>query len=263
MHEHAAKRTKDGKSLWLLHITDNHLFADRSEGRHGVNSVDSLQRVLASATKTRQPDLVIDTGDIAHDRTREVYEMFLSMVREFVDCPMIATPGNHDLNKPFDEVLSRDSITMNGWQIISVDTHRDDVLNGMVSEEELNRLRGELEANTSPTLIVGHHPASEIGCAWIDGHRIENDVEFLQQLSHYPHVKGYLSGHVHQAYDGHANGLKLMTTPSTCWQFKSESAEFAVDELPSGWRWLELLGDGQIKTQVARLGVSEIRRNRL
>ena len=255
MNEHAAKHTTDGTSLWLLHITDNHLFADPNGGRHGVNSVESFQQVLVSATESRQPDLVVDTGDIANDRTREVYEMFASMVRDFVDCPMIATPGNHDLATPFDQVLSRESVTMKNWRIATVDTHVDDYVAGVISQTEMLRLEEDLETNELPTLVVGHHPAAEIGCTWVDEHRIENGEAFLRNLRNYPHVRAYLSGHVHQAFDGHADGLRLMTTPSTCWQFKTGSDSFAVDDLPAGWRWLELRADGEIDTYVERLSM--------
>ena len=253
MQQHAAKHTKDGTSLWLLHITDNHLFADPSERRYDIASFDSLQQVLSSATETRQPDVVVNTGDIANDRTREVYEMFVSMVREFVDCPMIATPGNHDLAKPFDEVLSRDGIKMKRWHIVGVDSHIDDKVAGFISQNEMDRLEVELGNNVMPTLVVGHHPAGEIGCDWIDEHRVENGDWFLSKLQSYSHVKAYLSGHVHQKFDDYVNDLLLMTTPSTCWQFKTGSPSFAVDDLPPGWRWLELREDGTIDTHVERL----------
>lgn len=253
MQDHAAERTKDDTSLWLLHITDNHLFTDPSEGRHGINSVETFQRVLASATKSRQPDLVVDTGDIAHDHKVEVYETFVSMVSDVVDCPMIATPGNHDLAALFDQVLSRETVTMKNWQIVAVDTHVEGSVSGFVGQAEMHRLEVELGTSEVPTLVIGHHPGSNVGCSWIDEHRIENGDEFLRVLGRYPHVRGFLSGHVHQAFDGDANGLKLMTTPSTCWQFKPRSDSFAIDELSAGWRWLELRPDGVINSRVDRL----------
>ncbi|MCY3859163.1 MAG: metallophosphoesterase [Gammaproteobacteria bacterium] len=253
MQEHAAEHTKDGSSLWLLHITDNHLFADPSESRYGISSVDSLRRVLASASDTRQPDLVVNTGDIANDQTLEVYEMYVSIVREFIASPMIATPGNHDLTKPFDEVLPRDPITMKHWHILGVDSHIDDVVGGFISQDEMGRVKEELRTNELPTLLIGHHPANEIGCAWIDEHRISNGDQFLTELEPFSHVKAYLSGHVHQRFDAYVNDLLLMTTPSTCWQFKTGSDSFAVDDLPPGWRWLELRADGKINTHVERL----------
>ncbi len=241
-------------TLWLLHITDNHLFADRSEGRHGVNSADSLRRVLSSATATRQPDLVVETGDIAHDSITEVYTYFKALLREYVDCPMIATPGNHDLSEPFYEVLSCSTRQKKSWRIVAIDTHQDEKVSGYLAPAELVRLNKELTTESMPTLVIGHHPATEIGSAWIDEHKVENNDELLSLLTDHSHVKAYLCGHVHQAYEASVHGLKLLTTPSTCWQFKPQCAQFTVDELGAGWRWLALRGDGRIDTYVERLG---------
>jgi len=60
-------------------------------------------------------------------------------------------------------------------------------------------------------------------------------------------------GHIHQAMDLRRGGLRLLGCPSTCFQFKSDSVDFALDFLPQGYRWLELYPDGEINTAVARL----------
>ena len=253
---HTHQYGQDESALWLLHITDNHLFEDAADGSHRINSTDTLRKVLDFATRARLPDLVVESGDVANDSTREVYETFAQIVAEYVDCPVIATPGNHDLNAPFDQVLSRESISMKGWRVVTVDTHTDGELSGFVSPEEFERIGRELARDPSPTLVMGHHPATEIGSVWIDAHRISNGKELLQTLATYPQVKAYLCGHVHQAFDGEAYGVKLMTTPSTCWQFKAASREFAIDDLPAGWRWLALREDGQINTMVERLDIT-------
>ncbi|MYD43161.1 MAG: hypothetical protein F4W90_04625 [Gammaproteobacteria bacterium] len=80
-----------------------------------------------------------------------------------------------------------------------------------------------------------------------------NGEDLLATLSKRHTARGYLSGHVHQAYDGQYERMKLMTTPSTCWQFKALTTQFAIDELPPGWRWLALQADGSIETKVSRL----------
>jgi Icc protein len=59
-----------------------------------------------------------------------------------------------------------------------------------------------------------------------------------------------LWGHVHQASDHLRNGIRLMSTPSTCSQFRPNSDDFAVDERPPGYRWLELYPDGTIETEI-------------
>ena len=240
-------------ALRLLHITDNHLFADAKEGRHGIRSADSLRQVLQAATRSRQPDLVVETGDVTHDSEVPVYQAFLDIVDEYVECPLIATPGNHDLNEPFDVVLSRETVAMNGWRIVSVDTHVDNEVGGYVVASEFDRLKQELEEDDIHVLVIGHHPAMPIGCEWIDAHRMSNGEAFMAALASYPHVRGYLSGHVHQAHESESQAIKLMTTPSTCWQFKAGSNSFAIDELLAGWRWLDLHPDGRIETSVERL----------
>jgi len=66
-------------------------------------------------------------------------------------------------------------------------------------------------------------------------------------------VRGVLWGHVHQSLDRFIHGVRFMATPSTCAQFVPGSAEFAIDNRPPGYRFLELLPDGSIATEVCWL----------
>lgn len=245
--------SSDADTLWVLHVTDNHLFQDATGGRRGVNSSKSLRAVLCTALEEHQPDIVVNTGDVANDSTEEVYREFLRCLREFTSCDYIATPGNHDLSNPFFDVLKSERIDAKGWRIVAVDTHEDDVLSGYVSAQGMNQLVEEISQSLQPTLVVGHHPATPIGCDWIDAHRIRNGQELLDALAQFEQVKAYLCGHVHQAFDGEYQGIALMTTPSTCWQFKPQTTEFAFDDVPAGWRWLQLKSDGTIDSKVCRL----------
>ncbi len=63
-------------------------------------------------------------------------------------------------------------------------------------------------------------------------------------------VRAVLWGHVHQHFEGERNGVRLMSTPSTCAQFLPRSDGFAIDRRPPGYRWLELRDDGTIATDV-------------
>ena len=240
-------------SVCVLHITDNHLTRDPNRERHGINSFQTFEAVVATATQTYRPDLLALTGDIADESVDEVYETFLSTLQRYTKSPMISTPGNHDLGEPFARHLSGRSMSVGSWQVLAVDTHVDDEVGGYISATELQRVKAELTANVAPTLVIGHHPATPIGSPWIDAHRIENGEDWLAQLTSFPHVKGYLCGHVHQAFDAELQGIRLMTSPSTCWQFKVASETFGFDDLAPGWRWLWLNSDGSITTQVARL----------
>lgn len=69
----------------------------------------------------------------------------------------------------------------------------------------------------------------------------------------YSHVKGVLFGHVHQDIQQERNGVLMMATPSSCVQFHPRKAEFTLDDLNPGYRWLELSPQGAIKTGVQRV----------
>ncbi|MCI2966196.1 3',5'-cyclic-AMP phosphodiesterase [Klebsiella quasipneumoniae] len=73
------------------------------------------------------------------------------------------------------------------------------------------------------------------------------------ELSAWPRVKHLLCGHIHQELDLDWNGRRMMATPSTCVQFKPHCANFTLDTVSPGWRWLELHPDGTLTTEVCRL----------
>ena len=58
-----------------------------------------------------------------------------------------------------------------------------------------------------------------------------------------------LWGHVHQAFDAVQDGLVLMGSPATCFQFLPGD-DFGVDTGPPGYRRLVLHPDGRIESEV-------------
>jgi len=86
---------------------------------------------------------------------------------------------------------------------------------------------------------------------WLDELALYNAAELLSVVDRSPQVRGVLAGHVHQASDLSRNGVRYLTTPSTCFQFLPAVNSFSVDTRPPGLRWLDLLADGRIETEVA------------
>lgn len=62
-----------------------------------------------------------------------------------------------------------------------------------------------------------------------------------------------LCGHVHQETDLLHEGVRFISSPSTCIQFEPLSRDFGLDSKGPGWRYLQLYADGRIETQVHRL----------
>ena len=113
-----------------------------------------------------------------------------------------------------------------------------------VSSEDLDALSEQLQEDHDHLLVVGHHPLTDIGCAWLDAHRVVNGEAVVGLLESCPASRAYLCGHIHQEYDRIHNGIRYLATPSTCWQFAPDSDSFGFDDSPPGWRWLELHDDG-------------------
>jgi len=69
-------------------------------------------------------------------------------------------------------------------------------------------------------------------------------------LGRFPQAKVVLAGHVHQAFDQQYGSFRVLATPSTCAQFTPGTATCVMDLRPPGYRWLSLLSDGSIRTEV-------------
>lgn len=66
-------------------------------------------------------------------------------------------------------------------------------------------------------------------------------------------VKCILWGHVHQDSDRMVDGIRMLSTPSTCVQFTPQSENFDIDTVAPGYRRLQLNADGTIETEVSRV----------
>lgn len=234
----------------LLQVTDCHLFPDPRATLLGVNTHASLAAVLRAACRERRPDALLATGDIAQDASPGTYRLFLDTVRAHYDGPLLCVPGNHDHGATLAAALPCDDLEIGNWRVVGIDTHVDDVVGGRLGDRELSRLSAAL-AGTGPTLVVGHHCPVAIGTPWLDVHRIE-DGEALMGVLVEATVPAYAFGHIHQEADV-ALPTRLLGTPSTCFQFATDTDAFAIDDAKPGYRWLHLAEDGTVATEVRRI----------
>ncbi len=241
-------------TLRLLQITDLHLQPVPGSRLLGVDTAASLDAVLRRALSEHAPDALIVTGDIAHSATEETYARVRSVIASHYRGPALWSPGNHDLAAPLNRQRPEGfELRLGEWSVIAIDTHVDDAEGGHVTAAELARLR-ELLARTSTRFVIvaGHHPPFPLGTPWLDKGCIANGTELLDVLADDARVKAYVCGHVHQESSSTLRGVRILTTPSTCFQFVPRSERFSVDATPPGWRWLELAADGTLTTRVGR-----------
>lgn len=217
----------------------------------------SLQKVLAHIQASDwAADLVAMTGDLIQDDSREAYDRFCESMLQ-LGLPVYCVPGNHDIRDMMKDALSGpeffycDTTVIGDWLIAGIDSCLDDDAAGRVDDSEMERLAKLLEETSAPhVLICLHHPPLPVGSKWLDQVGLRNGEEFLRLIARTGKVRAAIFGHVHQAFEGSHESIKIIGTPSTCRQFKVVSDEFALDDNPPAYRRISLLPDGSVDAEL-------------
>ncbi len=265
MTEYAASGFKDlpTDAVKVLQFSDMHLFAEPDKTLLGLDTQQSFLEVLRKAQATHWPaDLILITGDLAQDGSREAYQR-LQQRFAALSTPTYRLPGNHDDPVAMDEILNGKNVHAartvypGNWQIILLNSAVPDHVEGYLDEAELAALDRHLtEHPDRHALICLHHTPVPVGSRWIDELGLTNAADFFAVLNRHAQVRAILWGHIHQEFDAERNSVRLLSTPSTCFQFRPGADDFTLDVRPPGYRWLVLHADGLITTGVCRLDYS-------
>ncbi|WMQ74539.1 MAG: 3',5'-cyclic adenosine monophosphate phosphodiesterase CpdA [Sodalis sp.] len=254
-----------GANIRILQITDTHLFASEDETLLGVNTLNSFSAVLrAVQAEQRHFDLVVATGDLAQDHSRQAYRHFAIRIAR-LPVPCVWLPGNHDFQPAMVNVLAECGISCakqvligDEWQLLLLDSQVYGVPHGELSDYQLEWLAQALVGQPKRhTLLLLHHHPFPSNCIWLDQHSLRNSHMLAKVLQSHQRVKTLLCGHIHQELDVDWLGRRVLATPSTCVQFKPHCTNFTIDTLGPGWRYLDLLPGGAVQTEVRRLDGTE------
>ncbi len=246
-------------SIRVIQLSDCHLFKNPEGKLLGLNTEHSLGEVM-DLIEAEQPDmdLVLATGDLSQDGTSDSYARFHQHMARFA-CPVYWLPGNHDLtdimaNHQIAQRMSPCVIDLENWHIVMLDSTIRGKVPGNFTASELQFLDGALQASAGKHVLIAlHHQPVPVGSHWLDQQIVGNAADFFKVVDKFSNVKTILWGHVHQVFETVRNGVKLMSVPSTCVQFKPRSQDFAVDSAAPGYRWLDLHADGRVDTGVSRV----------
>ena len=245
----------------ILQLSDPHILPSPEDTLMGVNTEYYWQSVFNLAMQNH-PDagLIIVSGDLAQKPCPTSYRRILKTLST-TSIPSICLPGNHDDYGLMQQILNLKTINCNkqfvheNWQIISLNSQIKGETGGYLSENELHFL--ETCLNRYPdlhALITFHHHCIPTGSQWMDTMQITNSDLLFQILADYPQVHAITNGHIHQNLESELNGIPVYSAPSTCFQFKPNSQEFALEKTAPGYRWFTLFSNGKITTNVERLG---------
>jgi len=250
-------------TLSLVQGTATHLTVTETGCLLVMNTARSARTVIDAALASESADTILVTGDIAADGQPEAYGQLEALLGTSV--PSLWLPGNHDdVSSHKDNYASRMKRRLRAkhWDVVMLETQVEGEVGGVLSTTELAALRSAVDdarlANKA-LLVATHHPLRRLESAWLDEQSVKNASDALDILKPIADQAAVISGHVHQESDELINGVRMMTTPSTCVQFAPRSQDFALDIKDPGYRRLVLHPNARIETQVIRISDEENR----
>jgi 3',5'-cyclic-AMP phosphodiesterase len=210
--------------LLIAQITDIHLgFDPGNPAEFNRKRLDQVLRHIADGPN--KPDLLLATGDLVDLGDIDSYrrlENALSMCR----FPVYMCLGNHDNRNnfitQFPDVLVADgfvqyAIELDGLRLLMLDTLEEGRHGGAFCAVRADWLRKELSQDQStPTIIVMHHPPVEVGIDWMNTDPNEPWVSnFSDAIAGASNIKGILCGHVHRPIVAPWRGTAVAVCAST------------------------------------------------
>lgn len=244
----------------FIQISDIHLNADKNKDLLGVKTQESFQAVIDHIkSKNNEFDFIILSGDLTQDGSEAGYRRVAEMLTGF-DVPIYCFPGNHDDATVMDRVYpsgninQQKHIVLDDWQLILLDSHVHRKVEGRLAEDQLSYMQKCLRAHPAlRAVVMFHHQPVPVGSAWLDNLGVKNAAEFWDIASKYPQITHVLFGHVHQEFEQLVGNIQVYSPPSTCIQFMRNRDDFALENLPPGYRVVRLHPDGRMETHVERI----------
>lgn len=252
--------TQDQACLTILQITDMHILRHSGETLVGIDTEYYFHKILELAFSSNAHfDLVLVTGDLAQSPCKESYQRILNRLEAY-HTPCVCLPGNHDDFKLMQEILNTECVScrrqtlLENWQIICLNSQIVGAAGGRLAKKELLLLNESLsDYPNRHALIAVHHHCLPTESAWMDTMTIENYQAFLLLIKQHPQVRVITTGHIHQLMDTTVESVRVLGTPSTCFQFTPKSEKFGIDNSAPGYRVIQLYADGRIESEITRL----------
>ena len=143
---------------------------------------------------------------------------------------------------------------VDGWQLIGLDSHVPGAVHGEIGPAQLAWLADRLAAHRDlPACLFVHHPPLILPGAWLQTIGLQDRDALLALLADHPRAVTVVAGHVHQEVTVVERGVTILTTPATGVQFRPEADVLEVDAVWPGYRVIDLLPGGQLRTRVVRV----------
>lgn len=172
-----------------------------------------------------QPDVVVHTGDVAHDGLAEEYDIARGLLDQ-LSAPYCVLPGNRDKRQQLIEAFADGNRIRNGMEfvqysiedyesrLICVDTISENSNKGRLCAERLAHIETMLAADTvRPTILFLHHPPFEVA-EIPDPFQYEDWAAvkaFESLVGKNKQIRAVFCGHVHRDVEASIGTLPVST----------------------------------------------------
>ncbi len=234
--------------MLIAQISDTHIRDHLGMFGELVDTSETLKKAVRLLNSLEpQPDVVLVTGDLTDDGTKEQYSLLLEMLSS-LNAPLLPLPGNHDEHSEFLNAFSStlpDEIPENHCsyvidnfpvRLIALDTSLPGQHDALFSEDHELWLSTVLsQEKDKPTLIFTHFPPFETGINFMDLSGLKSADRLEKIIRNNPQVKLVVSGHLHRSIQTSFASTMISVCPSTGNQLKLDlnpKNGSAVDEPP-------------------------------
>jgi len=244
----------------IVQISDCHISADPHALYREQSADENLAGVVQAAMQWK-PRLIMVTGDVSEDGSRESYERSSELLAR-TGAEVMVLPGNHDdvelMSRYFSAGPWNGPYTrqLESWQLLMLDSTVPGQVSGSLSPRKLDQLRHALNGkNELYSLVALHHQPIPVGGPWIDRYRLESPQQFFEVIDQAPNVRCIAWGHVHQDFSKQRKGCSLLGAPSSVANSLPGTDRFSLDPAGPSCRWLELSRDGGVETGILYPGL--------
>jgi 3',5'-cyclic-AMP phosphodiesterase len=253
-------------SVHFAHLTDIHI----SERKQSWSTVSTLAAELFTEAvrllnQIDDLDFVMVTGDVLDTASRAEVSQFRDIIGA-LNKTWYFIPGNHDgfIDPNFPNALLPEQAValidprmaeptpyvQHGWwsraigpgvRLIGLDSRLAETWAGVVSQPQMDWLKGELDQHTNDLVILTvHHPLHALGEHNFRGRFpnfiCSNGAEVEALLDHYPNVKLVLSGHHHANHISFSKGGKRLHVCTTALSgYQCIFRTIRLTPVDSGW----------------------------
>lgn len=227
--------------MLIAQISDTHIQAAEPASRARLD--DLARTVTAINALVDRPDVVLHTGDVAHDATADDYRAARHQLSRLAP-PVLATVGNRDRRSAFRAAFASDghlgtsadgfvqyAVEIGGVRLVAADTFDEASALGSFCARRGAELASLLAAGASrPTVVFLHHPP--VALDGLKGPALQfRDAAEAARLTAIvavsPGVVGVVAGHVHRSRTALVGRVPLSTMPSI-------AADLSRELLPAG-----------------------------